>query len=222
MSFARSPKRRCRSAFMAINAPHPARRWGHWKFRRRVPQQAPCIVRATGVEIGLEQRERHEIVLRTTAANSFTFAGERFERVDRGGEVSLLEGDETARQGGQVRTGGVASFARQLPPSAGRARSSPPSSAATACARMTCRSASPLPGLRQRAARVVMHRAPGRRVARMPGEFGPPQERRGVRTFSVAARRYAGRAKASRKSRNASAALQASSSPSARCQLRWP
>ena len=69
-------------------------------------KQAPCIVQATGVEIGLEQRERHKIVLRATAANSFVFARERFERVDRGGEISLLEGDETARQGGQVRTGG--------------------------------------------------------------------------------------------------------------------
>ena len=41
----------------------------------------------------------------------------------------------------------------------------------------------PTAGSGQRAARVVMHRAPGRRVARMPGEFGPPQERRAIRHF---------------------------------------
>src|SRR3981189_2511550 len=79
-------------------------------------QQAPDVVQATRVEIGLQQRKRDKIVLSTTAANSFGFARERFERVDRGGEVSLLERDETARQGGQVRTGWVSSFARQLLP----------------------------------------------------------------------------------------------------------
>src|SRR5260370_39619695 len=77
-------------------------------------EQAPGIVQATRVEIGLQQRERHEIVLRTAAANSFAFARERFERVDRGEEVSSLERDEAARQGGQVRTGWISSFARQL------------------------------------------------------------------------------------------------------------
>src|SRR5260370_42489678 len=79
-------------------------------------EQAPGVVLATRVEIGLQQRERHEIVLRTAAANSFAFARERFERVDRGGGVSPLERDEAPRQGGRGRAGWVSSFARPRPP----------------------------------------------------------------------------------------------------------
>src|ERR1700687_3637234 len=60
-------------------------------------EQALCIVRATRVEIACEQRNRHNIVLRRAAAYAFAFARERFERVDRGGKISLLERDETAR-----------------------------------------------------------------------------------------------------------------------------
>src|ERR1700716_4056942 len=77
-------------------------------------QQAPGVVQATRVEIGLQQRKRDKIVLRTTAANSFGFARERFERVDRGGKFSLSDRDKPARRGGKVRTGWESSSARQL------------------------------------------------------------------------------------------------------------
>src|SRR5580704_10372564 len=105
MSSARSPKRRCRSAFMARDPRCSAGAMHRTQPRDgdtgRTPSsradQAPCILLTTRVEIGLQQRERHKIVLRTAAANSFAFARERLERVDRGGEVSLLERHEAAR-----------------------------------------------------------------------------------------------------------------------------
>jgi hypothetical protein len=52
------------------------------------------IVRAVRAEIGLQQRELHQVELGAATADAFQFAGNRFKRVDRGGEISTFESGE--------------------------------------------------------------------------------------------------------------------------------
>jgi hypothetical protein len=73
---------------------------GDGNSRRAAPapaQHSPRIVLAVRAEIGLQQRELHQIEPCAAAADAFEFAGYRLERVDRGGEASLFERREGAR-----------------------------------------------------------------------------------------------------------------------------
>ena len=49
---------------------------------------------AIRAEISLQQSEPHQIELRVAAADAFEFAGDRFEHVDRGGEIAPFESGE--------------------------------------------------------------------------------------------------------------------------------
>src|SRR6516165_12573292 len=93
------------------------------------------IVRAVRAEIGLQQRELHQVELCTAATDSFEFAGNRFERVDRGGEISPFESGEGVHHRRNAAAGWVTALAREfvhLP-----------------CARLQCRPISNY-GLRER------------------------------------------------------------------------
>ena len=58
------------------------------------------IVRAVRAEIGLQQREPHQVELRVAAADALEFAGDRFQRVDRGGEIPPFERGEACDTAG--------------------------------------------------------------------------------------------------------------------------
>ena len=45
-------------------------------------EQALCLLQPVGFDIGFQQRELDEVVLRAAAANAFAFSGEWRERVD--------------------------------------------------------------------------------------------------------------------------------------------
>jgi hypothetical protein len=63
-------------------------------------------------EIGPQQRELDQVVLRAAAANAFVFPCERREHLDRRRKIPVLEGREAARQGRKVRAGRVTPLAR--------------------------------------------------------------------------------------------------------------
>ena len=76
--------------------------------------QATRIVPAVHVEIGLQQRELDEVVLRAAASNALAFRGERGKHLDRRGKIPAFERREAARQHRKVGAGGVTPLARQL------------------------------------------------------------------------------------------------------------
>jgi hypothetical protein len=54
------------------------------------PAQHPThIVQAVCTDIGLQQRELHEVKLGATTADALKFAGDPFKRLDRGGEMNV-------------------------------------------------------------------------------------------------------------------------------------
>ena len=79
------------------------------------PAQHPAgIVRPVRADIGLQQREPDKVELCAATANAFEFAGNRFKRVDCGGELSPLESGEAARHRRNKRTGRIPTLAREL------------------------------------------------------------------------------------------------------------
>ena len=46
-------------------------------------EQTPSLLQPVGLEIGLQQSELDQVVLRAAAANAFAFTGERGEGIDR-------------------------------------------------------------------------------------------------------------------------------------------
>jgi hypothetical protein len=61
------------------------------------PQHPVRVVQAVRAEIGLHQRELHQVELCAATVDAFEFAGNRFKRVDRGGEISPVESGEGVR-----------------------------------------------------------------------------------------------------------------------------
>src|SRR5437762_1025115 len=55
------------------------------------------IVQAVRADVGLQQRELHEVELCPATADSFEFANDRFKRIDCGGEILPFESSEAAR-----------------------------------------------------------------------------------------------------------------------------
>ncbi len=98
------------------------------------------------------------------------------------GKIPALERREAARQRRQVGAGRVAPLARQLLHLAG-AGLEPGLIAHDRLRQNDVQIGEPAARPRQRAVRIVVHRAPGGGVARMAGEFGTPQKRRPIRHF---------------------------------------
>ena len=65
-------------------------------------EQPARLLWPIGVEIGLQQRELDQVVLRAAAANAFASPRERCQRLDRDGKVSAFERREAAPQRGKV------------------------------------------------------------------------------------------------------------------------
>ena len=79
------------------------------------PTQHPTgIVRTVRAEIGLHQRELHQVELCAATADAFECAGNRFKRVDRDGEISPFESGKGARHCRNAGTGGITALAREL------------------------------------------------------------------------------------------------------------
>ena len=140
-------------------------------------QHPPRIVQAVRAEIGLQQRELDQVELRAAAADAFELAGNRFKRVDRGGEILPFECGESRATpperadrtdndpGARARRSGVS------------AASSAASSPATAWASAMCMSENARPARGNAFVREVVHHAPCVGIARMPGELPAPQKR---------------------------------------------
>src|SRR5215467_9528825 len=71
-------------------------------------QQPLGLFQTTGAEIGFQQGELNQIVLRTTAADALVLTGKGRQRLYRRGEIPPLERGEAARQRRQVGAGGIA------------------------------------------------------------------------------------------------------------------
>jgi hypothetical protein len=72
------------------------------------PAQHPArIVQAIRAEIGLHQRELDQVELCAAAPEAFEFTGDRFKRIDRGGEVSPFERGKGARHCRNAGAGGI-------------------------------------------------------------------------------------------------------------------
>src|SRR6266852_5818906 len=151
-------------------------------------QHPARIVRAVRAELGLQQREHHQVELCAATADAFEFAGNRFKRVDRGGEISPFESGEGVRHRRNEGAGWITTLAREL--------------VDLPCARLQRRVIASHDlcqhdvhvgkghaGARKRAVREVVHHAPCFGVARMPGEFPAPQK--GNRIVHLPARRSA-------------------------------
>ena len=60
-------------------------------------RDAARIIQSGRAEIGLQQRELHQVELCAATADAFEFASNRFKRVDRGGEIAPFESGEGVR-----------------------------------------------------------------------------------------------------------------------------
>src|SRR5437879_536835 len=137
-------------------------------------EQTPRFLRPIGLDIGLQQGELDQIVLRTAAANALVFPSERRERLDRAGKISALEGREAARQRRKVGTGWVTPLSRQRLHLASTSIERGIISRDSLC-QDHMQIGEPVAWVRQRAVRIVIQFAPGSGVARMASEFGTPQ-----------------------------------------------
>jgi hypothetical protein len=144
--------------------------------------QTPCFFQPIGTEIGPQQRELDQVVLRAATANAFVFSCERGERLDRRRKIPVFERREAARQGREVRAGRVTPFSRQFLhlASTGAERGV---IAHDGLCQDDVQVGEPAARPRQCAVRVAVQRAPSRSVARMAGEFGPPQKCCPIRDF---------------------------------------
>src|SRR5437016_6170589 len=76
-------------------------------------EQMARFTRPIGAEIGPQQGELDQVMLRTAAANTFVLPGERRKRLDRSGKIAAFERREAARQGGKVRARRITPLSRQ-------------------------------------------------------------------------------------------------------------
>src|SRR6266851_135107 len=70
-------------------------------------EKVPRLLQPARVEIGLQQGELDQVVLRAAATNAFVFPGERRKRLDRRGKIAAFECLEAVRQRRQVGAGRV-------------------------------------------------------------------------------------------------------------------
>src|SRR6266851_7543498 len=151
-------------------------------------QHPARIVRAVRAEIGLQQREHHQVELCAATADAFEFAGNRFKRVDRGREISPLESGEGVRHRRNAGAGWRTTVARELVHLPG-ARLQRRVIASHDLRERDVHVGKGHAGARKRAGRKVVHHAPCFGVTRMPGKFAAPQK--GNRIVHLPARRAA-------------------------------
>ena len=70
-------------------------------------EQTARFLQAIGVDVGPQQGELDQIVLRTATADAFVIPGERRKRLDRAGKIAVFERREATRQRRKVRAGRV-------------------------------------------------------------------------------------------------------------------
>jgi len=75
--------------------------WNAGRTRPPHAEQTPRFLQPIGVDIGLQQCELDQIVLRAATANAFVFPRERRRRLDRAGKIPVFERREAARQAGR-------------------------------------------------------------------------------------------------------------------------
>jgi len=137
-------------------------------------RDAARIIQSGRAEIGLQQRELHQVELCAATADAFEFASNRFKRVDRGGEIAPFESGEGVRYRRNAGARRITTATREL--------------VHLPCARLQRRVVASHDlrerdvhvgkgdtGARKRAVREVVHHAPSFGVTRMPGEFPAPQ-----------------------------------------------
>src|SRR5258708_24950134 len=133
-------------------------------------EQMSRFVLPIGAEVGPQQGELDQVVLRAAAANPFVFPGERRKRLDRAGKVPAFEGRESARHCRKIRARRVTPLARQClyltSPRIERGLV-----AHDGLRQEDMQIGEPIAGPRQGAVRVVMQGATGRGVPRMTGEL---------------------------------------------------
>jgi hypothetical protein len=129
--------------------------------------------------MGLEQGELHQIKLRAAAADAFELADNWLERIDRRGEIPPLERGEAAGDRRDEAAGRVAAFSPQLAdfphPRIQRRAATGHDLGQHGVHVGECDT-----GVRERAGRQRMQRAPPLGVARLASEFATPQERDAV------------------------------------------
>src|SRR3954452_10408975 len=76
-------------------------------------EQMPRFVQPIGVDIGPQQCEFDQIVLRAATADALVFPRERRKRLDCVGKLPAFKRRETARQDGKIRARRVTPFSRQ-------------------------------------------------------------------------------------------------------------
>jgi hypothetical protein len=150
--------------------------------RPSCPYQAPRFLQPIGAEIGPQQRELDQIVLRAATPDAFVFSCERAERLDRRRKIPVFDRREAARQGRKVRAGRVTPFSRQFLHLASTDIERGVIAHDSLC-QDDVQVGEPAARPRQCAVCVAVQRAPSRSVARMASEFGPPQKRRPIRHF---------------------------------------
>src|SRR6266851_2962043 len=183
-------------------------------------QHPARIVRAVRAEIGLQQREHHQVELCAATADAFEFAGNRFKRVDRGREISPLESGEGVRHRRNAGAGWRTTVARELVHLPG-ARLQRRVIASHDLRERDVHVGKGHAGARKRAGRKVVHHAHALASRGCPASSQRHRKETASFTFPRGGPLCTSGAKASRKSRNAAAVSPASRWPSARCQLRW-
>src|SRR5262245_59516850 len=76
-------------------------------------EETPCVLQPICTEVGPQQSELDQIVLRATAANALVFSGERRKRPDRSVKIPELERRKPARQCGKIGTRRITPLSRQ-------------------------------------------------------------------------------------------------------------
>src|SRR5580704_14436939 len=145
------------------------------------PRWRPLSIRrasskAVGADIGLQQRELHQVELCPATADAFEFAGDRLERFYRSRKILPLERGESARHRRNEGPRWITTVARELfdLPFARLQRCL---IAGYSLCERDVHVREGCAGARKRAVREIMHDAPCYCVTRMSGEFPAPQKR---------------------------------------------
>ena len=131
------------------------------------------IVQAVRADIGLQQRELHEVELCAATADAFEFANDRLKRINCGGEILPFESREAARHRGEHVPGWIPLPARQVF-DLRHARLQRGVVASYSVSERDMHVGKSHAGTRECGAREVAHHAPSMAVSRMSGKFPSP------------------------------------------------
>ena len=131
------------------------------------------IVQAVRADVGLQQRELHEVELCPATADAFEFANDRLKRIDCGGEILSFESREAVRYRRNHVPGRIPLPAREVFDLL-YARPQRCVVAGYSVSERDMHVGKSHAGMRECGAREVAHHAPGMAVSRMPGKFPSP------------------------------------------------